>query len=239
VTRTPRQFGLDVYRYTAPQSPVRAVERRVAGRYPIDEFGLDPQLCDLLLPLARGVLRVEIEGGERVPVDGPAVLVANRGLGLLEPFVLGVAVAAATGRRIRAVGVFGAGPLRGMWRRLGGIAANAVDLRGLLRAGHLVTVPLGPTWLRNQAGPPPLDLCGAMLGYTVYPVAIRTSGPLPAGLGPTWSVRIGAHVALDGTYPRGDPLGAAELGEVARDAVQALLAGGDAEATPLRPDLAV
>jgi hypothetical protein len=235
---TPRQFGFDLEHFSSPQPVHRALERRISGRYPVDEYGLDPQLCDLLLLVARGALHVQVEGGERIPREGPAVLVANRGLGVLEPFVLGVAVAAISGRRLRAVGAFGRGPLRGLWRRLGAVGGNPVDLRGLLRMGHLVSVPLGPTWLRTQAGPPRLELCAAMLGYTVHPVAISQAGPFPTGIGPLWSVRVGAHVALDDTYERGDPLGAAELGEAARDAVQAMLAGGDPSETPLRPDLA-
>ena len=55
-------------------------------------FGFDPQVVDLVSPLFAAAIRVEVEGGEHVPTTGPAVLVANRGFGIVEPAVLGIAV---------------------------------------------------------------------------------------------------------------------------------------------------
>ena len=68
------------------------MRRRVGGRYPIDPFGLDPQLCDAGAPLVESLVRVNVDGFERLPAEGPAVFVMNRGLGILEPTALSIAV---------------------------------------------------------------------------------------------------------------------------------------------------
>jgi hypothetical protein len=232
-----RQYGLDTHRFGPAPSPLDVVRRRVDGRYPRDPFGLDPQLCDIAAPLVTPFVRTHVDGGERIPREGPAVLVANRGVGLGEPLALTVAVQQLTGRRLRFVTGPDLGMLTALSRRLGAVSAHPADLSALLHAGHLVAVPLAPTWLRAEAGRPPLPLCAAMLGFTVYPVAVTPGGPFGLALRP-WSIRVGAHIALDGSYPVRDPLGAAELGDAARDAVQAMLTGGDPSSTPQRADLA-
>ena len=189
------------------------------------------------MPLVRAAVRVEIEGGERIPSEGPAVLVANRGVGLGEPAALAVAVAELTGRRVRFVADRELPPLSNVAHRFGAVSKHPADLAALLRAGHIVAVPLAPTWLRTDAGPPPLELCAAMMGFTVFPVAIAPGGPLGTPIRP-WRVRVGTHVALDDTYTSGDPLGAAELGDAARDAVHAMLDGAETDATTHAADLA-
>lgn len=217
-------FGIDSDRIGDPEPLIRSLRRRLGGRYPVDPFGFDPMLADLVTPLMRALVRVEIEGAERIPATGPAVLVANRGLGVGEPAALGVAVGRSVGRRLRVVGASGVPFLGGLVRRLGSVHASPEDLAACLRAGHLVAVPLAPTWLRTGAGSPPLDLCAAMMGFTVFPVAVTPGGPLGAPILP-WRVRVGPHIALDDSYPQGDPLGAAELGDALRRAVDGMLAG--------------
>lgn len=58
------------------------VRRRLVGDYEIDEFGFDRELTEkVFAPLARRMhedyWRVEWKGMDRVPADGPALLVAN------------------------------------------------------------------------------------------------------------------------------------------------------------------
>ena len=223
-------FGIDSDRIGSPESLPNALRRRFGGRYPIDQFGFDPMLADMATPLMRAVVRVEIEGAERIPDAGPAVLVANRGLGVGEPAALGVAVGRAVGRRLRVVGAPDVPFLGGLVRRHGSVHASPEDLAACLRAGHLVAVPLAPTWLRKGAGSPPLELCAAMMGFTVFPVAVTPGGPFGAPILP-WKVRVGPHIALDDSYVPGDPLGAAELGDALRRAVEGMLAGEVPDAT--------
>jgi 1-acyl-sn-glycerol-3-phosphate acyltransferase len=215
---------LDTDRTSDPQPLPTALRRRLSGRYPIDPFGLDPQLCDATVPIVDAMVRVRVDGAQHIPSSGGAVLVMNRGLGVFEPTALALAVRREVGRRMRVVGTPGVPVVRGLLRRLGSIAASPEDLGACLAAGHLVAVPLAPTWFRNGAGTPPLRLVQAMMGSTVLPVAVKPGGPFGTPFAP-WRVVIGEHIALDASYPAGDPLGAAELGEVARAAVDALLAG--------------
>jgi hypothetical protein len=68
------------------QDPVEAfrqfVRRRLAGDYPIDDFGYDRELSrQILLPLAKPLyenyFRVRTLGMTRIPNTGPALLVGN------------------------------------------------------------------------------------------------------------------------------------------------------------------
>jgi hypothetical protein len=63
-----------------------------------------------------------------------------------------------------------------------------------------------------------------MMGFPVHPVAVVPAGPFGTALR-GWRVRFGRPIRLDGSYPMGDPLGAAELAEAVRDAVAAMLRG--------------
>jgi 1-acyl-sn-glycerol-3-phosphate acyltransferase len=198
------------------------VQRRLGGRFPIDPFGFDPQIVDLVTPVFSAVIRVEVEGGEHVPRTGPAALVANRGFGIIEPAVLGIAVRRVVARRLRIVGAPEVPALGGLVRRLGAISASAPDMRACLRAGNLVAVPLAPTWLRRGAGIPPRPLLQAMTNAPIVPVAVTPGGPFGTALGP-WSVRFGPLVTLPDPYDPDDPLAAARFGEAVRDAVSGLL----------------
>jgi hypothetical protein len=198
------------------------LRRRFEGRYPIDAFGFDPQIVDVVSPLFTAAIRVEVEGGEHVPTSGPAVLVANRGFGIIEPAVLGISVRRVAGRRLRIVGAPAVPALGGLARRLGAISASAPDMRACLRAGNLVAVPLAPTWLRRGAGIPPRPLLQAMTTAPIVPVAVSPGGPFGLAIAP-WHVRFGPLVTLPDPYDPGDPLAAARFGEAVRDAVSELL----------------
>lgn len=215
-------YGLDPDRVSDPESLPRAARRRIGGRYAIDPFGLDPHLCDLAFPLVSTLVRVQVHGGEHVPSTGGAVIIANRGFGVAEPAALSVGVRRVTGRRLRVAGVPPTPLFGGTVRRFGAVGANPRDVSAILRAGHLVAVPLAPTWLRTGAGMPPLPLMVAMTRGPVIPAAVSPGGPLGLALRP-WQVRFGAQVELDEPYPPGDPLGGARLAEAVRDAVAGLL----------------
>ena len=200
------------------------VRRRLDGRYPIDPFGADPQLQDLIAPLVTAAFPVHVENPERLPETGPALLVSNRGTGILEPTALAVALRQEVGRRLRVVGAPDMPFLGDLLRKLGGVMSYPGDLAALLRAGHVAVAPLGPTWLLAGAGTPPMQLLVAALGYPVIPVVIRPGGPLSLPVRP-WRVIVGAPLTVRARRGSGDPLAAAELAEAAREAVQALRDG--------------
>ncbi|HKF91303.1 MAG TPA: hypothetical protein VKC52_07505, partial [Acidimicrobiia bacterium] len=169
------------------ESPLAFARRRFDGRFQIDAFGGDAQLMDLAgLVIALGV-RVEIEHAERLPRIGGALLVANRGLGIVEPAALAMAVRLAVGRRLRVIGVPDAPVLGDMLRKIGAIGYRSDDVAALLRAGHLAAAPLASTWLSSGAGAPPRELLAAILGYPVVPAVVLPGGPGPLPIRP-WRV---------------------------------------------------
>jgi len=213
-------YGLDADRVLATDSPVGALRRRAAGRFAVDEFGGDPHLMDLMAGVAR--LPVSVEGAARVPRLGPALLVANRGFGILEPLALVRAVRRAAARRVRVVGAPELPVLGDALRAVGAIGYRADDVAAMLRAGHLAAAPLSATWLRGAPGEPPTRLLVATMGFPILPVAIRPGFPL--GLpGRPWRVRFGDTLRPPEGTPPDDRLAAAELAEAVRDAVRDLL----------------
>jgi hypothetical protein len=214
-------YGIDADRVLAVDGWLPAMRRRLDGQYAVDEFGGDPHFMDLCAPLAAPV-RVVVEHGENLPRTGPALLVANRGLGVLEPVVIGQAVRRAVGRRLRVIGAPELPVIGPLLRKLGAIGYRADDVAAMLRAGHLAAAPLGPTWYRHGAGEPPSELLVATLGFPVIPIGVRAIGPfgVPAR---GWRVIVGeALLPPAGTDPE-DLLAAAELAEEVRRAVRGLL----------------
>jgi len=219
-----RDYGIDTERVQAPRSLLEMARSRISGRYLVDPFGGDPQLQDFLSPPLLPLVRADVGRPRNLPRRGPALLVANRGVGLAEPLVLALAVRRVAGRRLRVIGAPDLPVLGDLVRKLGAVGAYPADLRAVLRAGHLAAVPLGPTWLRTGAGIPPLGLIAAAVGFPVIQVAIRPGGPLGLPLRP-WKVRFGRPLELDARDLH-DPLAPAELAEAAREAIEALLGTG-------------
>jgi 1-acyl-sn-glycerol-3-phosphate acyltransferase len=213
---------LDDERVGRPEAPATSIKRRLAGRYPIDPFGLDPQIADLVAPAFTIALPVRVSGGEHVPDHGPATIVANRGFGVVEPAALCVAVQRVTGRRLRVIGAPAVPFLGALARRFGAIAASEPDIAVALRAGHLVGVPLAHTFLRTGAGAPPHALMPALTHARIIPAAVMPGGPFGTALGP-WHVRFGPLVTLDDPYDPDDPLAAARFADAMRVAVRTLL----------------
>jgi 1-acyl-sn-glycerol-3-phosphate acyltransferase len=217
-------YGIDADRLLASDSIVEAVRRRFDGRYAVDEFGGDPHLQDLLLNPVVDRIRVEVRHGDRLPRIGAALLVANRRMGLAEPFVLTAAVHKRTRRRLRVAGTPDASLLGTLTHKLGGIGSRAADVAAVLRAGHLTAAPLAPSWWGVGAGEVPRELLAATMGFPVFPVAIRPGGPMGLWLRP-WVVSVGEPLAPPAGTSLGDPLVAAELSEAVRHAIAELHEG--------------
>jgi hypothetical protein len=212
----------DSDRVQALESPLAFARRRFDGRFQIDAFGGDAQLMDLAgLVLAFGV-RVEVEHAERLPRIGGALVVANRGLGIIEPAAIAIAVRVAVGRRLRVIGASDAPIVGDILRKIGAVGYRADDVAALLRAGHLAAAPLASTWFRSGAGAPPRELLAAILGYPVVPVAVLPGGPGPLPIRP-WRVVVGPVVETATDAVPGDTLAGAELAERTRAAVNRLL----------------
>jgi 1-acyl-sn-glycerol-3-phosphate acyltransferase len=214
-------YGVDTDR-AQDTDLLTVTRRRIEGRYAVDPFGADPQMQDLIAPLVTSIVHVQVDHPERLPEDGPAVLVSNRGLGVVEPAALSVALRQEVGRRLRVIGAPDVPVLGDLMRKLGAVMSYQNDLAALLRAEHVAAIPLGPTWLRTGAGTPPMQLLVATLGYPVIPVAVRPGGPFGLPLRP-WKVAVGEPLPVRANRGSGDPLAAAELAEAARENVQRLI----------------
>src|SRR2546423_9822635 len=100
------------------------LRRRFDGSYTVDEWGLDPDLVQLVSPVLAARWQVIVEGADALPKDGPAMLVFNRRFGLSEPFIVSRGVRQATGRYVRVAGAPDVAPVGPALRRLGGVLAR-------------------------------------------------------------------------------------------------------------------
>jgi len=193
------------------------VRRRLDGTHHVDEWGLDPDVVGLLSPLVGLRWSVEAQWPERIPTDGPAVLVHNRAVGISEPVVLARGVRQATGRHVRTAGLVDLAPVVTVGRALGAVVDRPDELTGLLRSGALVGLPLDRDIRPRRAG----GLSAAALapalatGAAVVPVAL-----VGREVGRRWRLLVGEPVV----HPSGSgPLAVADLVDAARAGVQSLL----------------
>jgi 1-acyl-sn-glycerol-3-phosphate acyltransferase len=125
--------------------------RRLAGDFPVDQFGFDPDLNSaLLMPTAlalyRNWFRVQARGIANIPDSGPALVVANHsGVLPLDAIMLQAAVFAdhPAKRNLRLLGadlVYTLPVLSSLARRSGHTRADPAEARSLLGAGELVGV---------------------------------------------------------------------------------------------------
>jgi 1-acyl-sn-glycerol-3-phosphate acyltransferase len=119
--------------------------------YDVDPIGLDPVIHEMAWHVLNGLyfdyFRVAVEGIEHVPMDGPAMLVANHG-GAALPYdaaMLSLAVlnSAERPRRVRvsATEIFNMLPwVSHMYRKVGAVYASRDDARNILERGGLLGV---------------------------------------------------------------------------------------------------
>lgn len=119
--------------------------------YDVDPIGLDPAIAEMFWHIANYLyydyFRVEVEGIENLPTEGPALLTANHG-GAALPYdavmlTLSILNEMPIPRRARVTGteVFNATPtVSHFYRKIGGVYASRADTAYLLERGHLVGV---------------------------------------------------------------------------------------------------
>lgn len=119
--------------------------------YDVDPIGLDPVIHEMVWHVLNGFyfdyFRVDVEGIEHVPMEGPAMLVANHG-GAALPYdaamlTLAVLNAAPRPRRVRvsATEIFNMLPwVSHLYRKAGAVYASRDDARHILDHGELLGV---------------------------------------------------------------------------------------------------
>lgn len=197
---------------------VHTAARRIQGNYEIDAWGLDPELVAAGEPIIGLRWDIHVDGADRLPATGGAVLVFNRRFGISEPWVVARGIRQASGRFVRTVGLPDVAPVGPLLRRFGAVVDRSDEIGGLLRAGQLVGLPMSRRVRSGgTAGELRVDRIDAALatGSPVVPVAL-----VGHEAGRQWRVVVGLPVT---PTRRGGPLAAAELAEATRAAVQAML----------------
>ena len=194
-------------------SALSVMRRRINGEYETDPWGLDPELYAFAMGLGRVRWDIGIDGVERIPAEGPALLVVQRHIGVSEQAIVSAAITEHTHRRPRNAGVPGLWFAEPALRRLGAALAHPDEISGLLRDGHIVTLALSPAFREDRPGSVEAKLVAPAvpIGAPVIPVATHGQE-----WGRRWRVMIGAPLPMP--VLRGH-LGAVELAEGVRDAV--------------------
>ena len=223
-------YGIDADRVLALDPPAEAWQRRIDGRYPVDPFGGDPHLQDLVPPYALAGLRVDVEHGGAHPAPRSRaarvepelrVGVEPRGARRAVRRVAAGACACSASPRCPLVG---AGSTS--WAAIG---RRPHDVAALLRAGHLAAVPLAPDVAPAGRRRPAARVCSRrarLPGHAGRGAPRRPVRRCRSAAG-TSSSASRSHPPA-GTKP-GDQLAAAELAEQVRAAIRALLEAGLSE----------
>jgi 1-acyl-sn-glycerol-3-phosphate acyltransferase len=210
--------------------------RRLMGEYEVDEFGFDRDLTEhAILPLLRPLydrwFRVEVNGIDNVPAEGPALLVANHagGLWALDAAMTAVAVHAEhpAGRYLRLLGadlLFRAPVLGNLIRKAGGTLACTEDAQRLLAAGELVGVwpegfkgigkPFRERYKLQRFGRGGFVHAAIQAGVPIVPVSIIGSEEIHPVLGnakPIARILDLPYFPLTPTFPWLGPLGLVPL----------------------------
>jgi 1-acyl-sn-glycerol-3-phosphate acyltransferase len=196
------------------------VRRRIDGSYVVDEWGFDPDFVALLAPLLGARWQISVNGSEHIPGEGAAVLVANRRLGMSEPFAVASAVWQATGRIVRVLGVPDIAPIGPVLRRMGAVQDRPDELAGVLRAGQLALVFLDRQLrMGARVGQIGRDAMvpAVELGVPVLPVAVTGRE-----LSRSWRVQVGTPVVAR-TATGAGPLAVAETIDAVRAEIQEII----------------
>jgi 1-acyl-sn-glycerol-3-phosphate acyltransferase len=132
-------------------SALAFLRRRLAGAYPVDDFGFDRELTDavfhpLLRVLYRDWFRTEVSGIEHLPTEGAGLIVGNHsGTVALDALMLTVAIhdRHPLDRHLRLLGadlVFRVPIMSELARKSGATVACNADAERLLANGQLVGV---------------------------------------------------------------------------------------------------
>ena len=194
------------------------VRHGLDGTGSMDEWGMDADVVALARDLARLRWQATVGGAHHIPVEGPALLVANRRPLAATPLLVAAALGTATGRPVRFAGIPDIAPAGPLLRRIGGVLARPDEVAGLLRAGHLAAVSCQPRLTRTHRvglAPGPYIEAALAEGAPVLPVAVMAP-PL------AHRVRLEVGAPVPPRRSRG-PLARADLADAVRDAIQRLV----------------
>ena len=187
---------------------------------PVDEWGRDARLIELLTPAARLRWDVSVGGVNHLPKRGGALLVTNSRRFSLSAIYAAWALSDALGRPVRFGGRPDIAPIGPLMQRLGGLLNKPEEIRSALRDGELVVVSTRGTRNPRHAGPvdPALIATAVVTGTPVFPVASMSSP-----MGRAARVEVGPQIRPQ--RKRRGSLAELELAEIAQRHIQRLLDG--------------
>lgn len=208
---------------------------RLAGRYPIDEYGYDPHalkqvLFPALRPLTSHWFRISVGGIDHLPVDGGALIVANHAGAIpLDGLITQLAVhdshPARRVPRVLAASLLLNAPLLGpAARKAGHVAADEPSAQRLLRAGELALAfpegfrgtgkPYRDRYQLQRFGRDGYVGAAVSTGTPIVPCAITGSEEIYPKLGdfPSLAKLLGLpYFPVTPLFPHFGPLGAVPL----------------------------
>jgi len=114
---------------TAPAAP---------AAWDVDDWGRDATVCRLAAWVLRRRWRLELGGLERLPAEGPGLVVVNSRQFMLTPWFAALSLSDALGRPVRFAGRPDTAPLGALARRLGGLLDRPDEVAGALCDGQLI-----------------------------------------------------------------------------------------------------
>lgn len=211
------------------------LRRRLTGEYEVDDFGFDPDFNEsVVLPVLRPLFdkwfRVDVRGIENLPIEGPALLVANHaGTVPVDGLMLSVAVRdhhprGRVTRMLAADLVFDTPVLGTTARKAGHTLACHADAEALLGEGALVTVfpegfkgvgkPFSERYKLQRFGRGGFVAAALRTGTPIVPVSIVGSEeiyPKIADITPLARLLGLPYFPVTPTFPLLGPLGAVPL----------------------------
>lgn len=143
----------------------------------VDDWGRDHTLVRAASWLTRRRWNVEVDGAERLPGAGAAMIVTNTRRFTLTPWALALMVGHDIGRPVRFVGRPDIAPVGPLARRLGGLLDRVDEVTGALRAGQIVLVGADGVLDARHVGAVDHRLVGAAVsvGVPVFPAVASIS----------------------------------------------------------------
>ena len=200
---------------------LRVATRPVPMGWPqptVDEWGRAPWLIEAVGPLAHLRWATSVLGVDRLPVEGPVLVVINTRRLALTSVSTAVALSEALGRPVRFAGRPDTVPFGPLLRQLGGILSHPDEIRGALRSGEIVLVGAQATTDPRRVGVvDPGLLAPAIRASVPVHVAATASAPFDR------RARVEVGAAVRGGRTRRGPLAEVELAERAQHRLQEMI----------------
>lgn len=209
-----------------PVQKVAAATATSADAWTVDEWGRDGTLARLAGSALRMRWDVAVGGHERLPAEGPALVVVNTRHLMLTTWFAALVLARQLDRPVRFVGRPDTAPVGAVARRLGGVLDRPDEVAAALRGGELLVVGASGVVDPQRVGTVDHRLLGAavLTSTPVFPAAVWVA---PLGR----SARIEIADAVRPPRHRRGPLAELELADSVAEALQRELAASGAPRT--------